>query len=663
MGVTDKEKIGIALMESIQILPDEVVNKIAAGEVVERPSSVVKELVENSLDAKATKIIVELIEGGTRSIVVADNGRGIRKKDIPLTIYRHATSKIETASDLFSINTMGFRGEALAAISSVSKFTLKSRHISEPMGGVLKISNDEELLSPVVDSYDGPSGTIIMVEELFFNVPARSKFLKRASTEYAHIFELIQALSLTNPSVDFVLLHNNKEVFRAYSLDESSEVTENSLRERAKAVFKTDADKLIYVEDKNDYGCIKALISPPGLDRPTSKHIFAFVNGRWVKDKTVRSGIFRGYHGHLLKGRNPLGVIVIEQDPSLVDVNAHPAKTEVRFQYPGEVGALIALAIRSGIRQGGWAKSPETIQASPRADDHSNHSFNSYNQQSRPTSFDAKLRSGDLKFNSAPGVESSIDIKSGAPKTFRAGTLSSSKATFSVPENTKRSIMTFSGVDQNTEQLFDKPVMSSDKNENRQIIPWQELEFIGTFAKCYLVFEGTHEELLLVDQHAFHERILFEKISEDRNLLLQAQPLMIPENISLGAEQVACLQEMVSQLETMSFSFRQISETEVEVTKIPSLLAGKDLCELFSELAEHSWNESGLKANAEIMENILATIACHSAVRSGEILTENEMTQLLTQANSVDFYHNCPHGRRVFRWFKKSEVARWFDRL
>lgn len=643
-------------MSEIKLLPDEVINKIAAGEVVERPSSVVKELVENSIDAGSTKITVELEEGGTKSIVISDNGKGIRKEDIPLTVCRHATSKIRSASDLFSIHTMGFRGEALAAISSVSRFKIKSRHFEEAEGSILSISNERELISPQILSYDGPKGTTIMVEDLFYNVPARSKFLKRSSTEYAHILELIQALSLVYPQIDFSLIHNSKEVFRAYpvNMDLGEGLNEKSLRERARAIFKEDAEKLIYAEDENEYGKIKALISPPGVDKATSKHIFSFVNGRWVKDKAVRSGIFRGYHGHLLKGRNPMGVIVLDHDPSLVDVNAHPAKTEVRFQYPGEVGALIALAIRSGIRQGGWAKSPE---------------WSGQNLQEKPPEFIPPMprhSTPNIDVSShgtykTPSMKGSSYSSSGfseprSAKSFSAP--SSFPSSFKAPPETKRTVMSFSGATAGaSEEEF------SVRPYARDVIPWEELNFIGTFAKCYLLFEGPKEEFLAVDQHAFHERILFEMLTKDENLLLQAQPLMIPELVELSAQQVANLLEEKEKLAKMSFSFEAVSDSSVEIKKIPTLLAGKNLSELFAELSEKSWEETNAECNAEIMENILATIACHSAVRSGEILTGNELTQMLNQAKSVDFYHNCPHGRRVFRWFKKSEVAKWFDRI
>lgn len=662
-------------MTKIKLLPDEVINKIAAGEVVERPSSVVKELLENCVDAQATKIKVELVEGGTKSIVITDNGKGIRKEDLPMTVCRHATSKIESASDLFSIHTMGFRGEALAAISSVSRFTIKSRHMDETVGSMLVISNEIELKKPTILSYDGARGTVIMVEDLFYNVPARSKFLKRSATEYAHILELVQALSLIHPQIDFTLVHNGKEVFRAYEVDgaDTSGLCEQSLRARARAIFKDDAENLIYIEDENEYGTIKGLISPPGIDRATNKHMFSFVNGRWVKDKAVRSGVFRGYHGHLLKGRNPLGVIVLNHDPSLVDVNAHPAKTEVRFQYPGEVGALIALAIRAGIRQGGWARSPEaqqTIghQAPGFAPVSSNVTPNFNAQPSSHQSIQGShstvgtfpsRTSQSTNFGSGRGFSTPTNPGS----SYTATKHSHSDASFGTEHShsmtaesqVKTTIQSF-GLDQ-----FDEPhTHTSHENE---VIPWNELRFIGTFAKCYLMFEGPREEFLVVDQHAFHERILFEKLTVDRSLLLQEQPLMIPELIELAPEQAAELEEAKDKLESMSFRYQKASDTSIEVTGVPTLLAGRNLNDVFNELSTKSWTESEVDSNAEVMEHILETIACHSAVRSGEILTDNEMTQMLAQARSVDFYHNCPNGRRVFRWFKKREIEKWFDRI
>lgn len=623
-------------MKTIKKLSDDVINKIAAGEVVERPSSVVKELLENSIDAGAEKIKVEIVEGGTKSIFITDDGQGIRADELPLAVCRHATSKISSSADLFAIHTMGFRGEALAAISAVSKFTIKSRHVSETTGKMLRIENDADLLKPKVLPFDGPSGTTVMVEDLFHNVPARAKFLKRNATEYAHILELIQALSLINPHIDFALVHNTKEVFRAWRVSDSEGKTcERTLRERAKNIFKGDAEDLIYAEDESEYGSVKALVSPPGIDRNTNKHLFSFVNGRWVKDKAVRSGVIRGYHGHLLKGKHPLGVIVLKHDPSLVDVNAHPAKTEVRFQYPGEVGALIALAIRSAVRQGGWASSPSAPQPEP---------------EKIPFYVPPKTAS-------RPSVESS-QFRSAAPAAFPGKSTSASSYSKPLREDQISKAPFVAPPPRVEVQSFGDPAPRESK-----AIDWQQLQFIGTYAKCYLIFEGRFDELLVVDQHAFHERILFERLTHDKSLLLQGQPLMIPELVGLTPVQVSQLVEQKDQLEAMSFRISRVTDDSVEVSQVPSLVAGRDLNALLNELSEKRWDGSEMQANTELMEHTLSTIACHSAVRSGEVLSENDLSELISQAETVDFYHNCPHGRRVFRWFKKTEVERWFDRI
>lgn len=699
-------------MPEIKLLSDSVINKIAAGEVVERPASVVKELVENSIDAGATSIKVEIEQGGRESIIITDNGKGIPKDELKLSICRHATSKIQSENDLFSIATMGFRGEALASISAVSKFTIKSRHESEAEGQMLEITSDAELDDPKVSPYYGQVGTTTIVESLFYNVPAREKFLKRAATEYGYILELIQALSLINPHIDFALIHNSKQVYRAYADEtieqdgDTYELTEEILRKRSAAIFKEDSDKLIYVSDTNEYGSVKALVSPPGLDKSSFKHIYAFVNGRWVIDKTVKAGILRGYHGHLLKGRYPAGIIVLQHDASLVDVNAHPAKTEVRFQYPGEVTALLALAIRCGIRQGGWASSPtahelggsgggfaaqskginyapsKTTQNMSAPGSFSSPSSHSLSSSSSSSTLGA---SGNSYGNSSSERSSSLhssSASSSAPareRYFGSGAIdapsssSQSRGFYSKPQM-KETVMSFDGgygarhAEQKEPLFYSDPVASASTSQalsgsgNLDVV-WSELNFIGTYAQCYLMFEGRSSELLVVDQHAFHERILFEKLLKNKSLLAQKQPLMIPELIAMAPSEVSQLNEAKDKLSEFGFDFNCLSDSEIEVTQVPSLLIGKDLNSLFGELAENKYLDQDVSANSEIFEHVLATIACHTAVRSGETLTGNELKQLMDQAQSVDFYHNCPHGRRVFKWFKKSDVGKWFDRL
>lgn len=327
----------------IKVLKDEVINKIAAGEVVERPASIVKELVENAIDAGATRIKIDLEEGGKKSIVITDNGAGIAYSDLPLTVVRHATSKIVTVEDLFSVGSMGFRGEALASISSVSNFSLISKKALENKAYKLSFDeNNKEI--PKIEEWAHPEGTSISVKDLFYNVPVRLKFLRSAQTEFSQCLETVQSLCLANPKQTFILTHNGQEKFLASS-DESehdnrgsSFFGEETLRSRVAYLYGTEvSDQLLYATSVSDYLKIEALIAPPGLDKAISKVMQTFVNGRWVVDKVLRFGILRGYHSHLMKGRYPYILCYITMSQELVDVNAHPSKTELRFQYADEV--------------------------------------------------------------------------------------------------------------------------------------------------------------------------------------------------------------------------------------------------------------------------------------------------------------------------------------
>jgi DNA mismatch repair protein MutL len=346
-------------MGRVHLLEDAVINKIAAGEVVERPASVVKELVENAIDAQATAIRIELEEGGRRKIVVTDDGYGMSEEDARLAIVRHATSKISAVEDLYSVDSMGFRGEALASIASVSQFSLMTRQGQDSVGTRIQTDGSIDLS---VTPWHGPRGTTMAVESLFFNIPVREKFLKSPASEFAHCHELIQNIALARPEVSFTLLHNGKEYLSAPRVCEREELqgsilTEKTVRRRAAQILSQEVvDELLYVTESNQYGEVEALISPPGVEKPTGKHIATFVNRRVVKDKTLRFGIMRGYSSHLLTGKYPRVLAFMTIDPSLYDVNVHPTKEELRFQYPTEVQGLISLAIRGRIRHGDWVR-------------------------------------------------------------------------------------------------------------------------------------------------------------------------------------------------------------------------------------------------------------------------------------------------------------------
>lgn len=670
-------------MGSIHLLEDSVINKIAAGEVVERPASVLKELIENAIDAGATKLSVSLEEGGKKLISVSDNGSGMDEDDVRLSIKRHATSKISKADDLFCIKTMGFRGEALAAISSISRFTMTTAKVqakqntqkyqSPTPNPTIRIDIEEGLKlfieggnTPTISPWRGLPGTTVTVENLFFNVPARSKFLKSDTTEYAYCLELIQALSLGMPHVEFTLTHNGKDQFRTTTLNETRRSDfpcgETILRHRLSSILGKEVVKdMIYtVATKagkeqvglTRYGEIELLCSPPGIEKSNSKFVFIFINGRWVKDNSTRYAVLRGYQNHLLKGRYPAAAIFLKTDPSLVDVNVHPAKTEVRFQYAKEIQDLITFSIRNKLREGDWVKVEETV----RSDVESHFSI--------PTS-----RNFDLE---SEARTSSYEVSSDTP----------------FYKEPKRSVMSF---DAPAPDYSFSSTLSTPANifppQNESIVSkgrfnWKALSFKGTFDNCYLIFESKRNEdcplgtgMLVVDQHAFHERILFEELVNHVDEKIPSQALLIPEAMSLSPSEIGLLGEHKELLHKIGFHFTVTERTRedslgekqtftsLEISAIPTLLTGKNIEAALSSIVESLSAEKESIKTSDILHGILSTIACHAAVRSGEELGDNELKQLLSAAEKVDFYLNCPHGRRVFKWWNKNDVAGWFDRV
>jgi DNA mismatch repair protein MutL len=614
-------------MTHIHMLSDDIINKIAAGEVIERPASIVKELVENAIDAASDAITIELLDGGCKQIIVKDNGIGMGPADVHTAIKRHATSKIAEADDLFAIHTMGFRGEALAAIAGVSMFSLSSmpRGETEPgsslrwRGGLL----EEER------SWRAPtSGTVICVEDLFYNLPVRQKFLKSPLAEFAHILELVQALALAHPDISFQLSNNGKsklDTFAQRSREETSAYSEQVLRARTAEVWGPDfATQSLYISEGNQYGTLTALISPPGLEKQTSRNTVFIVNGRFVKDKILRYGLQRGYHSHLLKGSYPQILCFLQCDPALIDVNVHPAKTELRFQYPSEVQGLLARAIRNGLRSASWTQ--PVVQASPRIDEE----LPEINQ-------DAEVTPSNTPEDRS--YSSSASKPFFTPRPF-------SPATFDL----------------------DLPTPPAWKNSRQPLksamvsIRWDTLQLMGSLFSCY-VFLQNDEHVLVVDQHAFHERILYERFSHDPYLTKSRQPMMIAELVQTDIHGIAMLQRNEATLREHGFDFSLQEEGWVEVRGVPTVVAGRDVQKLFTDLTKGGNSEEhAADQHQRQLHHLLATLACHSAVKAGEELGHTEWQALLAAAGQVDFYHNCPHGRRVFKWFSRREVEAWFDR-
>jgi DNA mismatch repair protein MutL len=632
-GITVGRKMGI-----IHLLTDDVVNKIAAGEVIDRPSSIVKELVENALDAGATEISVELEEGGTRRITVRDNGSGMARDDAMLALRRHATSKISRAEELFTIHTKGFRGEALASISAVSHLQLRTRHRTESNGTQINCRGGE---ADQVNDWTGDIGTELTVTGLFYNIPARSAFLKSAASEYASCLEVVQGLALISAGVGFRLTHNGKERLRI----ERTAPTENGLlgeadfRLRSRSVFEPDVvDQLLYVHKSADLVNIEMLTAPPGLTRGSQKFLLTYVNGRIVRDRGLKSAVIRGYHSHLLPGQFPLAILNLQIHPSLVDINVHPAKTEIRLQYASDIQSTIAIAVREALRGRDWADMQPAVD-SPKEGRHQGAAISVTSD------------------HHAPSVSTSMPQYS----SYRSGLINSAPARSSYvasPRSHSHDLANFVQPPVALGSSFDFAKMDH-KGEGSGRIPWEELRPIGSAFDCYLFFEG-NGRMLVVDQHAFHERILYERLLQDRAQIIRSQPLLVPEVVDLAPSEVSVLIDRQEILRELGFDLSKVTETTIEVKSVPSLLIRRNIDGVLSGLAAVEANPAD-PVNGE-MHDILSTIACHSAVRAGESLSAAELQMLQNQSESVDFYHNCPHGRRVFKWWSEAQVAGWFDR-
>ncbi|MBC7534055.1 MAG: DNA mismatch repair endonuclease MutL [Oligoflexus sp.] len=728
-------------MARVHLLDDELINKIAAGEVVERPASVVKEVVENAIDAGAQQIRVSLKDGGRQLIEISDDGLGMSPEDAVMALKRHTTSKLRNADDLFEVSTMGFRGEALASISSVSRFTLQTMSRDCKEGVRVQHEDGQTQHFP----WQGSFGTSVTIKDLFFNVPARKAFMKTAAAEFAVCHEYLQALALALPELGFRLLHNDKEIFSVSPLPvpDGWARGEQALRLRTAAILGDElAEKLIYIQQQDRHLRLEALISPPGLDKSTAKHIFSFVNNRWVKDKLLRYGILRGYHSHILRGKFPVVLLHVDMDAALVDVNVHPAKTELRFQYGSEVQSSIAMAIRDGLRQGAWASSKPNPSTSVSA------SYSPASLTPSPSPFQKVERDLPADFDLLLPKEKSEEIADFAATALREARtpvpeleLNSMRNPGSIPNSgIKRTTMSFDTPAQmkesqnatekksapvyphypkadptaikKSEPKFDfapsgpakkdvpthassltsgsrssyepskalHPVsparpsisipvtvppmpylgMFADeglaKGSLESDIPWDELRFVGAFQRCFLFFEHK-EQLLVVDQHAFHERILYERLLQNPALLKRTQPLLMPEVLEFRPAECVEFEEKKADLKALGFDFEVVSGSEVEVRAVPALLVNKDIQGVFASFLK------GPKNHQDILHDVLASVACHAAVRAGEELPEPELKQLLAEAKTVDFFLNCPHGRRVLRWWKASQVAAWFDRL
>ena len=577
----------------IHVLPPEVAAKIAAGEVVERPASAAKELLENAIDAGATDIRLEIRQGGKRLIRVSDNGCGIPAAEVELAFARHATSKLAAAEELDRIRTLGFRGEALASIAAVSHFTMSTRAASEEVGVRVRLEGGAIVHR---EGYGGPAGTTVAVENLYYNTPARSKFLRADSTEMARIAEVVTSYALAYPELRFTLLKDDRLALQTTGSGQLADVL-------AQVHGLEVARRMLACQETVDEIAVAGYISAPELNRSDRGGLMFFVNRRWVQDRSLSFAVEEAYRGLLLKDRHPWAVLDIRLDPGEVDVNIHPTKREVRFSDARRVFSAVQRAVR------------HTLQA------------------------DAPI----------PTVASAA-----APVTW--GGWERAAASYAPPRPHPGQL----GLE--LQRTADVEVSDLRPAERLPM-----LRVVGQIAQTYIIAEGPGG-MYLIDQHAAHERIVYERMMGQRAAAAQSaapvasQPLLDPAVVELTLAQGQELEEHLADLAALGFDIVPFGPSAYRIQAVPvSLLGGglpagdpaAALREILAEAegSDRPWDEAAL-----------ITLVCHSAVRAGQTLSPDEMRDLVRQLEQTDTPHSCPHGRPTMIHLSASQLEREFGR-
>lgn len=593
----------------IQPLSDQLISQIAAGEVVDRPSAVVKELLENALDAGATQVMVRLEEGGVKRIAITDNGRGIAADQMPLALARHATSKIASLEELETVGTLGFRGEALASIASVAQVTLTSR--TADAAHAWEISGDQN--SQVIPS-SGASGTTVDVRDLYFNTPARRKFLKTEQTEFGHCAEVVRRIALSRPDVAFSLSHNGKTIdhWNASEVDKRSAHILGNEFSNARLPLDESAGPLR----------LHGFIGLPTASKARADAQYFYVNGRFVRDKLLTHAVRAAYQDVLHGDRYPSYVLGLELDPALVDVNVHPSKIEVRFRDSRAVHQFVFHAVSRALAQTSataFGAAPAPVAATP--------SVLPWIREQKQTSFSAQ-------FSSGTGVAQTV---------AQYGALFSNPAT----------------------DAHDSAPRDAETMPAPQSLPDEEFPLGFALAQLHgiYVLAQNRSGLVLVDMHAAHERILYEqlKIALDGDTL-QVQPLLIPVTFHADAVEVGTVQENHDTLRSLGFDMSALSPTTLAVRSIPALLKNADAQTLARDVLRDVREFGGSRVLVERRNELLGTLACHTAVRANRPLTVPEMNALLRQMEATERADQCNHGRPTWVQLALSDLDKLFLR-
>ena len=647
-------------MNKIRVLPDSLANKIAAGEVVERPASIVKELIENSIDAGARQIEVAIESGGRRLIRISDNGEGMSRQDALLAFERHATSKIRSSEDLEAILTLGFRGEALASIASVAKVRLRTQNVEDQVGTEIQISGGRVL---AVNDIPFTPGAEFEIQDLFFNIPARRKFLKSDATESYHVANLVTHYALSNPALSFTLINNNRESIRV--------TPAGDLRERAYQLFGGDfIGDLIEVFLERGGMIVRGFVSSPSTPRSNRDNQYFFINGRYVRDKVIASALSEAYRAMMPAGAYPTAMLFVELPPHEVDVNVHPAKTEVRFVR----GTIVFDLVRDATRQAiSTARAAVTPFIDHRGDQQSKGESGEESGRGRwsggPTDSPVRMNAQWPRRESLadsepfrvhiptgpapPPVQHRIDL-SATPEPATINPPLPDSIPIPVPAGNSR-LGCLGG--RGTESLSSQLRVA----QNLSLTP-SEIHPLGQLHNSFIIATD-RLGLLLIDQHVAHERILFEQHWQAlRNQRIEVQRLLIPETIDLTPAQIAVFDQVMPLLEENGFEIGRLSGRTIVINAIPAILSSGTAQSLLTELLEAiEVDRRGLSMD-ELHAEIAASLACRAAIKINLPLAREKMDWLIDQLLKMENPATCPHGRPIILRVTTREIEKGFQR-
>lgn len=694
-------------MGKIVLLDDSTINKIAAGEVIERPASVVKEIVENSIDAGANNITVEIKNGGISYIRVTDNGKGIMQDDMEIAFERHATSKIRSADDLDDVKSMGFRGEALASIAEIAKVELISKTAQSDNGYRVLIEGGKVLES---SEYGCPNGTTITIENLFFNTPVRYKFLKKDFTESGYIEDVVTRIALVHPEIAIRLVNTGKTIVQTSGNGDLKSVIYN--------IYGKDiAENLINIDYTYERMRVSGVIGKPVISRSNRTNQLFFVNKRYVKDKTLSGAAEQGFKGFITIGKHGFLILNIDMDPHLVDVNVHPAKLEVRFQEDNKVFKAVYHAIKDGLSNVDLVANTSSIDGIDHPEKNNNEkpeTFNFLNNTSFRDAIKPIERTSEIKSQVANSVDEKFeDVMSRInkiqnminitnkvePKTeITEAQIPEEKIVENKTHETQNSEINLENTkSENTEKIDEtkfmdmyekmfgtavkksevsekaadevkefQPITKSDNisvfEDNAEYKLQPEYKYIGIAFNTYIIIE-IKQDLYIIDQHAAHERIMYEKIKKNyyNEADKDSQLMLLPDIITLTNKEMGIYKDNREMFRKAGFMVDEFGENTIKLSGVPTILLDLETKELFLEALDEI-NTVARTARKEIEEKFIATVACKAAVKAHMVLERQEVEALLNELLVLPNPFTCPHGRPTAIRMTKNDIEKKFSR-